>query len=53
MPLGSLAEPIRDIGYGLQDLWEAVVRTIGGKSTVRRLQLRASGSFQVLARKSN
>lgn len=53
MPLGIFTEPIRDIGYGLQDLWEAVARTIGGKNTVRRLQLRASGSFQVFARKLN
>jgi len=41
----------RRLGYRLQAMLEWVYRLIMGESGVRRLQLRASGSYQVLARK--
>ena len=53
MPLGIFTEPIRDIGYGIQAFGETLIRIVGGESVVRRLQLRASGSFQIFARKLN
>jgi len=53
MPWGRFTEPVRDIGYGIQAMGETLIRIMGGESVVRRLQLRASGSFQIFARKLN
>lgn len=42
---------LRGIGYGLQRLVEGVYRLRMGEAGVRKLQLRASGSYQVCGRK--
>jgi SAM-dependent methyltransferase len=41
----------RRLGYGLQTALESLYRLFKGEAGVRRLQLRASGSYQVFARK--
>lgn len=42
---------LRRIGYGLQGLVDRLYRLTMGEKGLRRLQLRASGSYQVYARK--
>lgn len=44
---------LRGAGYALQSAIEAVYRLVMGKAGVRKLQLRASGSYQVCARKKH
>jgi SAM-dependent methyltransferase len=43
---------LRDFGYGLQAAMETVYRLVLGENGLRRLQLRASGSYLVLAEKT-
>jgi hypothetical protein len=40
---------LRKLGYGLQRIVEGIYRLWGGEMAVRKLQLRASGSYMVYA----